>query len=368
MTLPRFASDEDWRPRSATIIVTSYNYVRYVGAAIESALAQTHPAQVIVVDDGSTDGSRAVVQRYAARVETIFQANAGQGAAINAGSARATGDLVISLDSDDMLAPTLVERLLAQWQPGTVMFQHPLTIVDEHGNAEGINPDPPDILAEGDVRAQLLRFGVYGVNVTSGLAFRRSALEAILPLPVAATRTCPDGYLVRGMAFQGLIQRSAEPLGFYRRHSANFSNVAATPGGLAKGFSSKIAFAEREIGFTRAFAARHELQTADDLGATDPDFIGYRLFSRLVDPEFRAPESTWQLLRLYVRARWRSPWSIKRRLVAVSVAIAAAMSPPARAEQLLTWLHDPDSRPRWWRKWNTARRTTAQDQRQAIVG
>lgn len=45
MPLPRFDIDECWRPRSATIIVTSYNYARYVGLAIDSALAQTHPAQ-----------------------------------------------------------------------------------------------------------------------------------------------------------------------------------------------------------------------------------------------------------------------------------------------------------------------------------
>lgn len=367
MTLPRFEADPDWRPRSATIIVTSYNYVRYVALAIDSALAQTHRAQVIVVDDGSTDGSREVVERFGSRVDAIFQANAGQGAAINAGCARATGDIVISLDSDDMLTPTAVARLLAEWKPGTVMFQHPLTIVDQHGNAEGIQPDPPAILAQGDVRDHLLRVGTYGVNVTSGLAFRRSALAAILPLPVAVTRTCPDGYLVRGMAFQGLVQRSAEPLGYYRRHSANFSNVAATPGGLAQGFRSKIAFAEREIGFTQAFAARHGLQTAADLGAADPDFIGYRLFSRLVDPEYHTPESTWQLLASYVGARWRSPWSARRRLLAISLATAASVSSPARAERLLTWLHDPDSRPRWWRKWNASRRTATQVHRPAAA-
>ena len=50
------------RPRSASIIINNYNYGQFVGEAIESALEQTHPAQVIAVDDGSTDDSREIVR------------------------------------------------------------------------------------------------------------------------------------------------------------------------------------------------------------------------------------------------------------------------------------------------------------------
>lgn len=368
MTLPRFAVDDSWRPRSATILITSYNYAQYVAQAIESGLAQTHPTQVIVVEDGSTDGSRAVVEQYAGRIDAVFQANAGQGAAINAGLPRATGDIVICLDSDDMLAPTLVERLLADWQPGVVMCQYPLTIVDEHGTPEGINPDPPDILAHGDVRPQLLRSGVFGVNVTSGLAFRRSILQSVMPLPVGATRTCPDGYLVRAMAFQGLVQRFEQPLGSYRRHASNDSNVCAAPGGLAEGFRKKIGFAERELEFTRQFAVRHGLGTAPDLGAADPDYVGYRLFNRLVDPTYTTPESTWRLLGRYLRTRWVSPWSLKRRLLAITLAAAAVVSPTPTAVRLLTWLHDPGSRPQWWRKRNAGRWSAADQEPEPLGG
>jgi len=76
---PEFGSSG--RPPRVSIIVSNYNYERYVAAAIDSALAQTIPdCEVIVVDDGSTDGSRAVLNRYREdpRVTLILQENGGQ--------------------------------------------------------------------------------------------------------------------------------------------------------------------------------------------------------------------------------------------------------------------------------------------------
>ena len=69
-----------------SIVIPNYNYAHFVGEAIESALAQDHPArEVIVVDDCSTDASRSVIERYADRVRTVFLAeNGGQLVAINA--------------------------------------------------------------------------------------------------------------------------------------------------------------------------------------------------------------------------------------------------------------------------------------------
>jgi len=92
--------------RGVSIVIPNYNYGRFIGEAIDSALAQTHPlVEVIVVDDGSTDDSRAVIERYGERVTAIFQANAGQNAACAAGFARAHFDLVVFVDSDDCCCP-----------------------------------------------------------------------------------------------------------------------------------------------------------------------------------------------------------------------------------------------------------------------
>jgi hypothetical protein len=83
--------------------VNNFNYGRFVGEVIESALAQTHPrCEVIVVDDGSTDDSRSVIERFGSRVVPLFQANGGQGAAMNAGFARSRGEVAFAVANLDI--------------------------------------------------------------------------------------------------------------------------------------------------------------------------------------------------------------------------------------------------------------------------
>ena len=96
----------------ASLIIPTFNHARFVGAAIDSALAQTVSAfEVIVVDDGSTDETPAVLARYAGRVRVLRQENRGLSAARNAGLAAAHGTFVSFLDADDVMAPT---KLTAQ--------------------------------------------------------------------------------------------------------------------------------------------------------------------------------------------------------------------------------------------------------------
>jgi len=92
-----------------SIVITSYNYARFLGEAIESGLKQTYrPLEVVVVDDGSTDDSVAVARRYDVRL--IEQSNAGVSVARNRGAAEAQGELIVFLDADDLLEPAYVER------------------------------------------------------------------------------------------------------------------------------------------------------------------------------------------------------------------------------------------------------------------
>jgi len=284
------------------------HYGRFVGEAIESALGQTHPAEAIVVDDGSTDHSRQVSERFGSRVLAIFKPNGGHGSAMNAGFTVATGDIVF-LDSDDRLEPTAVATLLREWQPDTVLAQYPLRIVNTEGEQVGLYPDPPTSLSHGDVRQQLLETGSFGVNVTSGLAFSRQELACIMPLPEDDLPMCADGYLVRAVAFLGLVQRLDAVPGVYRMHDRNFSNLSSTPGGLADGFRKKILYAEKEFRFTRQFADEHGLAVRGPLEERSPEYVGYRLFLRLTDPAGKGVvpgESRWQLLTRYVGLRWRS--------------------------------------------------------------
>lgn len=95
-----------------SIIIPCHNAERWLAATVESALAQTWTnREVILVDDGSTDGSLAVAQKFSARgVQVVTQANQGAAAARNHGLRLARGDYLQFLDADDLLAPDKLER------------------------------------------------------------------------------------------------------------------------------------------------------------------------------------------------------------------------------------------------------------------
>jgi glycosyltransferase involved in cell wall biosynthesis len=96
-------------PPLCSIVITNHDYGRFVGEAIESALAQRHPAlDVLVVDDGSTDDSLEVIARYPVRLIR----STGQGVihARNLGACRARGELLLFLDADDVLDVEYVGR------------------------------------------------------------------------------------------------------------------------------------------------------------------------------------------------------------------------------------------------------------------
>ncbi len=98
----------------ASIVIPCYNGERTLAQAIESALGQTYPeVEVIVVDDGSTDGSAEVARRYPQRVRLIQQTNHGLSASRNAAITAANGEYVVLLDADDVLLPDCVARRVA---------------------------------------------------------------------------------------------------------------------------------------------------------------------------------------------------------------------------------------------------------------
>jgi len=105
-------------PGLVSVVIPCFNAEPFVAAAIDSALAQTHPdVEVIVVDDGSTDGSLEVIRSYGSRIACITGPNAGACAARNDGLEASRGEFVQFLDADDVLFPDAVERRLAAFTP-----------------------------------------------------------------------------------------------------------------------------------------------------------------------------------------------------------------------------------------------------------
>ena len=98
-------------------IVPVFNGERYVREALESILAQTHrPLEIIVADDGSSDGTGAIVAGFGESVRYVKQSNKGPATARNLGLSLATGDFVAFLDADDLWHPEKLERQFARFQ------------------------------------------------------------------------------------------------------------------------------------------------------------------------------------------------------------------------------------------------------------
>jgi glycosyltransferase involved in cell wall biosynthesis len=98
-----------------SIIIPCFNAERFLAKTLESAFAQTYSlSEVIVVDDGSTDGTPALIRSYGNRVKASFGSNRGASAARNRGTALARGEFIQYLDSDDLLMPdSLAHRVAA---------------------------------------------------------------------------------------------------------------------------------------------------------------------------------------------------------------------------------------------------------------
>lgn len=96
-----------------SVVIPTFNCGRFIALAVESALGQTvRPAEVIVIDDGSTDDTEAVVGGFGDKIKYIKQANAGVSAARNRGVAESSSEFIAFLDADDIWGPTKLEKQL----------------------------------------------------------------------------------------------------------------------------------------------------------------------------------------------------------------------------------------------------------------
>ncbi len=200
-----------------TVVIGNYNYERFIGEAIESALAQEN-AGVLVIDDGSTDRSRDIIDSYGERVRKIYKENQGQSSVYNLALAIVNTEYVLFLDSDDVLYPDATREALQAFASGDfVKVQFRLDVIGDDGAHTGAyvpNSRPPHNCAS------LLRRGwLYPSPPASGNAYRVSALRSIFPIPMQKKhRKAADFFAIYGVALTGHICALETPLGGYRVH------------------------------------------------------------------------------------------------------------------------------------------------------
>ncbi len=338
-----------------SIIINNYNYGRFLSETIESALNQTYKSlEVIVVDDGSTDCSREVIASFGTRVLPLLKENGGQASALNAGFARSHGDLVMFLDSDDLLLDHAIERVVSCWEPGFAKVQFHLECMNVDGRRLGIfypsfrDPSPPS-----DVRPALLRRGWYSGPPTSGNVFSRSALNAALPIDEGKYRLSADGYLHTVIPFYGGVGALRAVLGLYRIHGANAwhqdtMSIRRLHWYIEHGINNMEALS--------VTAAKFGLFTPDKkiLHLRQFQYARARLVSlRLAPKEHPIPgDRLFKLAMGCIESIWRSDEfkSRRRQVLWVAWCLCVALLPMRFAHRLILWWSVPRSFPQPLRK------------------
>ncbi len=288
-------------PLKISIVITCFNYARYVAQAIDGALNQTYPhKEVIVVDDGSTDGSTDIIARYGERIKFIAQQNQGQAAAGYAGFKVSSGDIILFLDADDVLMPAAAAEVVRAWQPSCAKVQYDLSIVDSAGEELGRQfcHFLPSYNAD-VVRKEFRDLGIYLSPVMSGNAFARGYLEQILPL---TTTRVLDGILNTVAPVNGYDVTIPKALACYRINENNYDKQAAAAAADPQRFVKSIRRRYDEIDSLREHAARQKVSLpAGNFLDNDLVFINYRLMLKKIGYDYMGAESDTPFL-LWQRA------------------------------------------------------------------
>ena len=206
-----------------SVVIPTYNSVRYLTEAVDSVLAQTfRDLEVIVVDDGSTDETELVMRRYPEPVRYIRQKNAGVAEARNRGIREASGRYIAFLDADDTWYPHKLERQLAELRrrPDCRFCYSAFTVVD---------PDLAPLGIRGSERRGspledlLLRGNVIGSICT--VLCERELLESSGGFDPELSQ-CADWDMWVRLATATPFAYVDEPLVTYRHHDGNMSRSA----------------------------------------------------------------------------------------------------------------------------------------------
>lgn len=215
-----------------SVLIDAYNHERYVEQCVVSAMEQDFAAseyEIVVVDDGSTDGTAEVVKKFAPRVRLVRKSNGGQGSAFNAGAREAKGEAIALLDGDDWFAKGKLAAVAAalEREPDAAAVSHGHYEVQEPGGKMEICLPA----SEGMVHATTREEGARGTREhrsmhIGALTVRRKFLDSVLPIADELI-FCADHPISRAAAAMG-VYLIREPLFYYRFHEENrFAGKAA---------------------------------------------------------------------------------------------------------------------------------------------
>ncbi len=209
---------------AVSVIIPTYNHARYVAQAIQSALAQTyHDYEIVVIDDGSTDHSRAVIAPFMDRVRYVWQPNQGLSAARNTGVRESRGRYIAPLDADDIWFPDYLATMapLLDGDPSAGAAYSGWRYIDANGNMlpqHSTRIVPPEQFYATLAYTNFL--------VPSGVLARRTCLEQAGPFDVNL-RAVEDRDMWLRIARTHRIIGVPKVLVGYRTHGENMTRDLA---------------------------------------------------------------------------------------------------------------------------------------------
>jgi glycosyltransferase involved in cell wall biosynthesis len=209
-----------------SVLIDTYNHERYIEQAIVSVLEQDFPfkeVEIVVVDDGSTDGTPAIVEKFLPRLRYIRKKNGGQASAFNAAIPELSGSIVAFLDGDDWWAKQKLSVVAdaLEANPGIAAVGHGFYEVrDTEPAGEIIAPAKTLRLDLSSAEAARLAGSAMTFLATSRLSIRREVLNRIGPIPQELIFCADTPILALALGLGGAVILET-PLCYYRLHGHN---------------------------------------------------------------------------------------------------------------------------------------------------
>lgn len=330
-----------------SILIPNYNYARYLRTCIESALALDYSQkEIIVIDDGSTDESRDILREYAAQgvIQAIYKKNGGQPSALNAGFERATGEVVYVLDSDDVVAPQMMTRVMSVWKPGVTKVQFCLESIDDAGNPIGsVFPNYPATVTPALLKRAVIETGEYQSPPTSANVYARSYLARLFPLDPKRFRYS-DGPMNAVAPLYGNVETLPEPLCQYRMHGNNqWGREKFEPAVYTRAVTHNLELDNFVVEHARAIG----LEIRPGLSDRAPWAMQYRMVSVCLQRKSHPlPESPFQVMWRGLRAvRTSETLSPAQKAAIIPWFMLMGVAPKRVAEELTKLRFHPTHRP-----------------------